>query len=812
MNRSHGLYMQRSRAVQPTSSVHSFTCSQLIELEPKPVVIKLILSSLVTVSVSFPFNHDCLVVLAPNSPPVATSPAAMVGLVGAAAVVCMHEKRSIIPLHNQLCMTTIISAWRMVGAKKQLHDNLCMAISGGDVGSSPAAINFGVTLSHQQLAWYLVGGTPQVWFCVFSVMVGTSNLVGCILGAPSSSPSACPTKSFVHIFSHMYGSYVVFHGCNLKPVLLGVVLHAWLRYTSMGWMLEKFIWAFLIECTFLAGLSHSHQASKYSFVREATSAPPILSYDYIIIGGGSCGCPLAATLSQGARVLVLERGGSPYTNPERIHLKNFVNSLADITPSSFSQPFLSTDGVLNSRARVLGGGSVLNAGFYSRASSEYVRTSGWNESLVEDSYKWVEKKLVFEPPMLQWQSAVRDGLLEVGVLPYNGFTYDHLNGTKIGGIIFDKDGNRHTAADLLEYADPKRIAVYLHATVPKILFKHNIEKRRPEAYGVMFLDAMGVMHTAYLNKNAKNEIILAAGAIGSPQLLMLSGIGPANHLKAHGINVVLDQPWVGQGMADNPMNLLVVPSLLPVEVSLVQTVGITKFGSFIESGSGLRLGYSWSEKLQRIFEFVSNQSGQPSTLSSENKQSAAEFVRFLNSPTLKGGIIIEKITGPRSTGHLELRSRNPYDNPSVTFNYFKDPEDLRICVEGMKTIINVINSKALSKFRYPNLPVQALIDFMLLIPMNLRPKHANAAFSLEQYCIDTVLTIWHYHGGCHLGKVVDHNYKVIGVEALRVIDGSTFYRSPGTNPQATVMMLGRYMGEKIINKRSFSGQKSEGIN
>ncbi|CAJ1977175.1 unnamed protein product [Sphenostylis stenocarpa] len=172
------------------------------------------------------------------------------------------------------------------------------------------------------------------------------------------------------------------------------------RYTSMGWMLEKFIWAFLIECTFLAGLSHSHQGDAFFKVllcKKGTSAPRILSYDYIIIGGGSCGCPIAVTLSQGARVLVLERGGSPYTNPERIHLKNFVNSLADISPSSFSQPFLSTDGVLNSRARVLGGGSVLNAGFYSRASSEYVRTSGWNESLVEDSYKWVEKKVVFEP-------------------------------------------------------------------------------------------------------------------------------------------------------------------------------------------------------------------------------------------------------------------------------------------------------------------------------------------------------------------------------------------------------------------------------
>lgn len=99
--------------------------------------------------------------------------------------------------------------------------------------------------------------------------------------------------------------------------------------------------------------------------------------------------------------------------------------------------------------------------------------SGWNETLAKESYKWVENKVVFEPPMLQWQSAVRNGLLEVGVLPYNGFNFDHLYGTKVGGTIFDMEGNRHTAADLLDYADPRRISVLLHATVQKILFKYN---------------------------------------------------------------------------------------------------------------------------------------------------------------------------------------------------------------------------------------------------------------------------------------------------------------------------------------------------
>lgn len=81
-------------------------------------------------------------------------------------------------------------------------------------------------------------------------------------------------------------------------------------------------------------------------------------------------------------------------------------------------------------------------------------------------------------------------------------------------------------------------------------------------------------------------MILTAGALGSPQLLMLSGVGPTDHLKAHNITLVLDQPLVGQAMSDNPMNAIFVPSPAPVEVSLIQVVGITHFGSYIEAASG----------------------------------------------------------------------------------------------------------------------------------------------------------------------------------------------------------------------------------
>ena len=172
---------------------------------------------------------------------------------------------------------------------------------------------------------------------------------------------------------------------------------------------------------------------------------------------------------------------------------------------------------------------------------------------------------------------------------------------------------------------------------------------------------------------------------------------------------------------------------------------------------------------------------------------AIDSMSKLDETAFRGGFILEKIMGPISTGHLELQSRNPNDNPSVTFNYFKEPEDLQRCVDGMQIIEKIIESKAFSQFKYDYLSVPALINMTLNFPVNLVPRHDNASTSLEQFCKDTVMTIWHYHGGCQVGSVVDHDYKVLGVDALRVIDGSTFNASPGTNPQATVMMLGRYI-------------------
>ncbi|CAF1925160.1 hypothetical protein HID58_064683 [Brassica napus] len=260
---------------------------------------------------------------------------------------------------------------------------------------------------------------------------------------------------------------------------------------------------------------------------------------------------------------------------------------------------------------------------------------------------------------------------------------------------------------------------------------------------------------------------------------MLSGVGPSAQLQAQNITVVMDQPHVGQGMHDNPMNAVFIPSPVPVEVSLIEVVGITSEGTYVEAAGGENFG-----------------GGGGSESNSMKLSSAQPF---------QGGFILEKVMGPLSTGHMELRTKNPNDNPVVTFNYFQHPDDLKRCVRGIQTIERVVQSKAFARYKYADMSFEYLLNLTASTPVNLRPPRSGPGASLppsaEEFCQHTVTTIWHYHGGCVVGRVVDGDYKVIGIYWLRVIDMSTVGYCPGTNPQATVMMLGRYMGVKITRER-----------
>ncbi|ONK59272.1 uncharacterized protein A4U43_C08F4750 [Asparagus officinalis] len=433
----------------------------------------------------------------------------------------------------------------------------------------------------------------------------------------------------------------------------------------------------------------------------------------------------------------------------------------------------------------------------------YVKNAGWNDELVNQSYPWIEERIVHKPKLAPWQVAVKDGLLQAGISPFNGYTYDHLYGTKVGGTIFDERGFRTTAANLLSSGNPKNLNVLLYATVHKILFNQP-KGRRPKAIGVIFKDENGQEHRAFLRRGRRSEVIVSSGTLGSPQLLMLSGIGPKKDLKRLNIPVLIHNMHVGKGLSDNPMNSIFIPTKKPVEQSLIQTVGITKIGTFIEASSGF--GQS-SDSIQCHHGIMSAEIGQLSTLPPKERTLAAakEYARAkkdLPREAFQGGFILEKIDGPLSKGHLTLIDSDVNTTPNVTFNYFKHPYDLERCVYGIRTIERVVRTKHIADltndYAYSN---EVLLNMSVKANVNLIPKHTNDTVSLEQFCRDTVITIWHYHGGCHTGKVVDRDYRVIGVNGLRVIDSSTYVNSPGTNPQATVMMMGRYMGVKMLRKR-----------
>lgn len=432
----------------------------------------------------------------------------------------------------------------------------------------------------------------------------------------------------------------------------------------------------------------------------------------------------------------------------------------------------------------------------------FIKRMGWDAKLVNESYPWVEKQIVHRPKLAPLQRAVRDSLLDIGVSPFNGFTYDHIYGTKIGGTIFDRFGRRHTAAELLSSGNPRKLTVLIHASVQKIVF--DTTGKQPKAVGVIFKDENGNQHQAVLVNKAKSEIILSCGAIGTPQMLLLSGIGPKADLKKLNIPVVLNNKFVGKGMADNPMNTIFVPSSRPVEQSLIQTVGITKKGVYIEASSGF--GQS-NDSIHCHHGIVSAEIGQLSTIPPKQRTPEAiqEYIknkRNLPHEAFKGGFILEKIANPLSTGELNLINTNVDDNPSVTFNYFKHPYDLQRCVDGIRMATKIAQSEHVTNFTRCNKEtVDKILNISVQASVNLIPRHTNDTKSMEQFCKDTVITIWHYHGGCHVGKVVNPEYKVLGVDRLRIVDGSTFSESPGTNPQATVMMMGRYMAVKILRER-----------
>ncbi|XP_060669448.1 (R)-mandelonitrile lyase 1-like [Ziziphus jujuba] len=219
--------------------------------------------------------------------------------------------------------------------------------------------------------------------------------------------------------------------------------------------------------------SSNHDFSYMKSVYNATDLPLEDVYDYIIVGGGTAGCPLAATLSRKYSVLVVERGSAPVSYPQVLSAGGSgANLLQEDDGKTPAQRFVSEDGVPNVRGRILGGSSMINGGFFSRAHDQFYNQSGidWEMDVVEKAYKWVEDTIVFCSNLSSFQSIFRKALLQAGVGPDNGFTLQHLVGTKSSGSTFDDLGRRHGAMELLNRGVLKNLRVAVEAYVEKIIF------------------------------------------------------------------------------------------------------------------------------------------------------------------------------------------------------------------------------------------------------------------------------------------------------------------------------------------------------
>ncbi|KAH1161649.1 hypothetical protein GYH30_000510 [Glycine max] len=248
---------------------------------------------------------------------------------------------------------------------------------------------------------------------------------------------------------------------------------------------------------------NSRQWHMTSNVKEVASK----SYDYIIMGGGTCGCPLTATLSEKFSVLLIERGGSLYGNPLVIDKTYYGFPLIKTNKyMSMAQSFTSQDGVGNVRGRVLGGGSTINRGIYSRASEEFDRKVAWDKKLVKGAYEWVESKVVFPPFYLsQWQFVVEFSILEAGVLPYNGFSLEHIKGTKFLGV-----------SDLLNARNPNNLTILLNATVKSIIFHHNSKLPDPPQVAGITDDFKIIVEAGIAPVSSNSSRIIIAAKIAMP--------------------------------------------------------------------------------------------------------------------------------------------------------------------------------------------------------------------------------------------------------------------------------------------------------
>ncbi len=524
-------------------------------------------------------------------------------------------------------------------------------------------------------------------------------------------------------------------------------------------------------------------------------------FDYVIVGGGSAGCVLAARLSEdpAVRVALLEAG--PADRSVLIHCPAGLallakNGQANWALNTVPQPGLNGRRGYQPRGKVLGGSSSVNAMIYARGHrSDYDHwqaqgNPGWGWSDVLPYFKRSEHNergasdlhgtggplnvMDLRSPNRYAPDFVK-AAIEAGYPPNSDFNGAHQQGVGMYQVTH-KNGERFSAAKAYLTPNLQRpnLCVITDAHTTRIL----MEGRR--AVGVEYRQG-GEMKQL----KAAREVLLSAGALMSPQILMLSGIGPAEHLRASGVSVLHDLPGVGRNLHDHVDVVQVVNAPALTELFGLSLPGIVRV-------------------VKGIFEWRNQRSGMLTT----NFAEAGGFIKSKPDepvPDLQLHFVIGKLMDhgrktvfghgyschvcllrPASRGSVQLAGNDPMAAPLVDPNFLSDRADVDLLVTGFKAMRKILGQKALAGYGGVEAASSAA---------------ARTDAQIEQFIRNHADTIYHPVGSCRMGNgpldVVDAQLRVHGVENLRVVDASVMPRIVGGNTNAPVIMIGEKAADMI---------------